>query len=86
VTDGRAQLVAHDEGAGAALDEQDRLAVAEHAGQAARDAGVEVTAGDDNDDVGVVLFDLPNVVSAAEPLRVPGLAGGCEIVEGDFFE
>jgi len=33
-----------------------------------------------------VLFDLPHVVSGAEPLRVPGLAERCEIVAGDFFE
>src|SRR5262249_46487951 len=32
------------------------------------------------------LLDLPHVVSGAEPLRVPGLAERCEIVEGDFFE
>src|SRR5215470_1182941 len=51
----RAQLSAHEEGTpGATLDEQDRLAVAEHAGQAARDVAVEVTAGDDDDDVGAL--------------------------------
>jgi hypothetical protein len=33
-----------------------------------------------------VLFDLPNVVAGAEPLRAPGLADRCEIVGGDFFE
>ena len=52
---GRAQLAAHDERAtGAALNEQDRLTVAEHGGQAARDVRVEVAAGDDDDDVGAV--------------------------------
>jgi len=33
-----------------------------------------------------VLFDLPNVVAGAEPLRVQGLAERCEIAGGDFFE
>jgi SAM-dependent methyltransferase len=33
-----------------------------------------------------VLYDLPNVVSGAEALRVPDIAGRCEIVGGDFFE
>ena len=33
-----------------------------------------------------VLFDLPNVVTGAEPLRVSGIAERCEIVAGDFFE
>src|SRR5206468_6991940 len=33
-----------------------------------------------------VLFDLPNVVAGAEPLRAAGLAERCEIVAGDFFE
>jgi len=33
-----------------------------------------------------VLYDLPNVVSGAEALRVPDIAGRCAIVGGDFFE
>jgi SAM-dependent methyltransferase len=33
-----------------------------------------------------VLYDLPNVVSGAEVLRGPDIAGRCEIIGGDFFE
>ena len=33
-----------------------------------------------------VLYDLPNVVAGAEPLRAPEIAGRCEVVAGDFFE
>lgn len=32
-----------------------------------------------------VLYDLPNVVSGAEVLRGPDIAGRCEIIGGDFF-
>src|SRR5438093_6491919 len=33
-----------------------------------------------------VLYDLPNVVTGAEALRVPGIAERCEVVGGDFFD
>ncbi|HEU4368605.1 MAG TPA: methyltransferase [Methylomirabilota bacterium] len=33
-----------------------------------------------------VLYDLPSVVTGADALRAPDIAGRCEVVGGDFFD